>query len=86
MEPIGERFVVLKPSAAAAGDSAPVKDRTVGGSDAIVSSIAASYRPRAFPGFELTAVVDNLWNSDYQEVPAVPAAPRRWSVGLAYRW
>lgn len=60
--------------------------RTVGGDDAVISSFAASYRLRGIPGLEVSAGVDNVWNSSYQEVPAVPAAPRRWSAGLAYRW
>jgi hypothetical protein len=28
--------------------------------------------------------VDNLWDTDFQEVPAVPAAPRQWSAGVAF--
>jgi vitamin B12 transporter len=60
--------------------------RTVGGDQAVLSSLSAAYRPQAFPGFEISAGVENLWDRSYQEVPAVPAAPRRWSAGLAYRW
>jgi hypothetical protein len=29
---------------------------------------------------------DNLWNSNYQEVPAVTASPRLVSLGLSYGW
>jgi hypothetical protein len=35
---------------------------------------------------ELSALVDNLWDSAFQEVPAVPAARRQFSLGAAYRW
>ncbi len=35
---------------------------------------------------EARSLVDNLWDSDFQEVPAVPAARRQISIGAAYRW
>jgi vitamin B12 transporter len=60
--------------------------RTVGGDQAVLSCLSTTYRPQAFPGFELSAGVENLWDRAYQEVPGVPAAPRRWSAGLAHRW
>ncbi len=60
--------------------------RPVGGDEAVISSFAAYYRPRGFPAVELSAGVDNVWNSAYQEVPAVPSSPRRWSVGMGFRW
>jgi hypothetical protein len=34
--------------------------------------------------FQLQA--DNLWNSSFQQVPAVPAARREISAGATYRW
>jgi hypothetical protein len=30
--------------------------------------------------------VDNLWDSDFQEVPAVPAARRQLSASVSYAW
>lgn len=60
--------------------------RTVGGDEAIVSSAALAYRPAALRGFEVAVQADNLWDSDFQEVPAVPAAPRQMSIGVAYAW
>ncbi len=60
--------------------------RTIGGDDAIVSALGISYRPRAWKGVEASVQVDNLWDSDFQDVPAVPAARRQISAGLAYRW
>lgn len=60
--------------------------RTIGGDDALVTAVGLSYRPAALRGFEAVAQVDNLWNSDFQEVPAVPAARRQASVGIGYAW
>ena len=60
--------------------------RTVGGDRAIISSLGLSYRPAAWRGITVTLQADNLWDSSYQEVPAVPAARRQWSAGVAYAW
>jgi len=60
--------------------------RTVGGDEAIISSLGLSYRPRALRGASFTVQADNLWDSDYQEVPGVPAARRQISAGVAYAW
>jgi len=30
--------------------------------------------------------VVNLWDSDFEEIPSVPAAPRQISLNAAYRW
>lgn len=60
--------------------------RTSGGDDAVISSFAMTYRPPAFNAVEFSAGQENVWNSSFQEVPAVPPMPRRWSAGMAYRW
>lgn len=60
--------------------------RTVGGTHALLSSAGLYYLPPGWRGWEFSVVVDNLWDSDFQEVPAVPAAPRQWSVGASWRW
>jgi hypothetical protein len=60
--------------------------RVAGGHEAIVTSAGVAYRPPAARKLELSLQVDNLWNSDFQEVPAVPAARRQVSAGLAYAW
>lgn len=60
--------------------------RTIGGRHALVSSAGLYYLPPAWRGLEFSALVDNLWNSDFQEVPAVPASPRQWAVAVAFRW
>jgi vitamin B12 transporter len=60
--------------------------RTIGGDDAVLTSVGLYYLPPHFRGLELSALVDNLWDDDLQEVPAVPAARRQYSVGATYRW
>jgi hypothetical protein len=60
--------------------------RSVGGDEALFSSVAVAYRPKAWRGLELSVQADNLWNSNFQEVPAVPAAPRQIVGAVAYAW
>ena len=60
--------------------------RVIGGNQAVTSSLGLAYRPPAWHGVELTLQADNLWNSDFQEVPAVPAARRQVSFGIASAW
>lgn len=60
--------------------------RTVGGNNAVTSSLGLAFRPATWRGVELTAQADNLWNSRFQEVPAVPAARRQISFGAGYVW
>lgn len=60
--------------------------RTVGGDDAFISTFGLYYLPARFRGLEFSALVDNVWDSRFQEVPSVPAARRQFSVGAALRW
>ncbi|PTX90856.1 TonB-dependent receptor [Opitutus sp. ER46] len=60
--------------------------RTVGGDEAVLTTVALAWRPTAWRRVELTAQMDNVWNSRFQDIPAVPASPRTWSVGANYTW
>lgn len=60
--------------------------RTVGGDDGLSTAVGLSFRPRGIRGVEFSVNVDNLWDSDFQDVPAVPAAPRQISGGVSYAW
>jgi hypothetical protein len=60
--------------------------RVRGGDEALFSALGLAYRPAGWRGFSATVRADNLWNSNYQEVPAVPAAPRLVSFGVGYAW
>lgn len=60
--------------------------RTTGGDEAVLSALALGWRPQGWRGVELTLQVDNLWNTNFQEVPAVPAANRQIALGATYLW
>jgi hypothetical protein len=60
--------------------------RVTGGDHALVSALGLYYLPPRMRGLELSLLVDNLWDSKFQDVPAVPAARRQFSFGAAYRW
>lgn len=60
--------------------------RLVGGDQAVTSAASLAYRPPAWQRFEIAVQVENAWDTDFQEVPAVPASPRQASLGAAYSW
>jgi vitamin B12 transporter len=60
--------------------------RTLGGNEAVFSTFGFYYLPPRWRGVEFSALVDNVWDSDFQQVPAVPAARRQFSIGAAFRW
>lgn len=60
--------------------------RPTGGDRALLTSVGLYYSPSGSREWELSLLVDNLWASDFQEVPAVPAAGRQWAFGAARRW
>jgi hypothetical protein len=60
--------------------------RTAGGDEAFLSSIGLFYSLPNWPEMEIGLLVDNLWDDDFQEIPAVPAAGRQVSASVSYRW
>jgi hypothetical protein len=60
--------------------------RVVGGRRTVTSALSLRYRPQSWRGIEIAAQVDNLWNDDFQEIPAVPAARRQFAGSLSYAW
>jgi len=60
--------------------------RTRGGRHALRSALALVWKPEGLDGLELALQADNLWDSDYQDVPAVPATPRQLSFTLRHSW
>jgi hypothetical protein len=60
--------------------------RTAGGNRAEVSSLGLFYRPSRMPRLDFSVEADNLWNSAFQAVPAVPASRREISTSVACRW
>jgi hypothetical protein len=60
--------------------------RTTGGDHPVISSLGLVYRPGTLRAVSFSAQIDNLWDSDFQEVPAVPAARRQFSASVHYTW
>ena len=60
--------------------------RIIGGDDTVLSALGVTYRPSWCRGVEVAVLADNLWDSEFQEVPAVPAARRQVSAGVTYVW
>lgn len=56
------------------------------GDRAWISAAGVYYLPPRLRGWEFSAVADNLWDDDFQEVPGVPASRRQLSFGVARRW
>jgi vitamin B12 transporter len=52
----------------------------------VISSGGVYYTVAQVPGLRLSVECENLWDSDYEEVPAVPAARRQVSFGASYAW
>jgi outer membrane receptor protein involved in Fe transport len=56
------------------------------GRDNLDTALGLFYSVPGVKGLVLNAQVENLWDSDYQDVPLVPHTPRTWSVGANYVW
>lgn len=56
------------------------------GDDKLISSLGVSYAVPTVDGLTLSAQVDNLWNTYFEEVPRVPGAKREWSMSATYAW
>jgi outer membrane receptor protein involved in Fe transport len=54
--------------------------------EAWLASAGVYYSPAAIKGLRLSVEVENLWDSEFEEVPAVPSAQRQISAGLTYAW
>jgi vitamin B12 transporter len=54
--------------------------------EALLSSAGLYFSPAQVKGLRFSLEVENLWDSEFQEVPAVPAAPRQLSAGVSYAW
>jgi len=65
---------------------APNLLRVIGGDRAIHTAAGLYFRPESLRGVELAVHLDNAWDEDFQEVPAVPAAGRQLSFSVARRW
>lgn len=57
-----------------------------GGNEAFISALGVYWRVPSLPRLQLSVQVDNLWNEDFEEVPAVPAARRLTTFGARWDW
>ena len=60
--------------------------RINGKDDAFLSSLGVYWQVPSMSQLQLSLQVDNLWDSEFEEIPAVPAAPRMAAVGARWRW
>lgn len=60
--------------------------RRAGGDEAMISALTLSYTPPRFPRLTVSGQVDNVWDSRFEEVPAVPAARRQVTGSLRLSW
>jgi vitamin B12 transporter len=81
---LGAGFELRVDNVARIQEDNPLRAR--GGDEAVQTSAGLAYRRPEWPGVELGVYVDNLWDSAYQDVPAVPAARRQVSAGVTYAW
>lgn len=56
------------------------------GRDNLDTAVGLFYHVPGVKGLVLNAQVENLWDTDYQDVPLVPHTPRTWSAGATYVW
>jgi len=81
---LGAGFELRMDNAARIQEDNPL--RKIGGDETVISSLGLFYLPKTLSNLELSLSADNLWGSNFQEVPAVPASGRQLAAGVTYRW
>ena len=56
------------------------------GDHALLSYLSLIYKPLQETPWDLRVSVDNLWDEDFEEIPAVPASRRQFAVQSTYSW
>ena len=56
------------------------------GDHALLSYLSLVYKPLLDTPWDLCLSVDNLWDEDFEEIPAVPASRRQFAVQSTYSW
>jgi vitamin B12 transporter len=51
-----------------------------------LSTIGVYWRTPWAKNLQLSLQADNLWDADFEEIPAVPAAPRMIAIGARWHW
>lgn len=57
-----------------------------GGNEALISALGIYWQVPRIEQLELSVQADNLWNEDFEEVPAVPAGRRLVTFGARWDW
>lgn len=52
----------------------------------VLSSVGVFWRPSFSEQLEVSLQIDNVWDSDFEEIPATPGAPRQVAIGVRWRW
>jgi vitamin B12 transporter len=60
--------------------------RQIGGDEAWISAAGLYFRPPAAPAWLFAVQADNLWDRDFQEIPAVPAVGRQVVGSVRFHW
>ena len=54
--------------------------------EAALTSLSLVWYPPSLDGFEFSLTVDNIYNSNFEDIPATPAVRRQISGYFSYRW
>lgn len=57
-----------------------------GTSEPIFTTVGLFWFPPQVKGLELSASLDNAWDTRYEQVPGVPGGGRQWTLGAAFRF
>lgn len=60
--------------------------RRQGGNETALSTLPVHWKPACLRFAEFSLTCENLWDSNFEEVPAVPASRRQLTGGVALRW
>jgi hypothetical protein len=78
-----ERFELRLDSEYRRQQDNPLRD---GDSSAFIAALSVNWKPRRTGGLDVSLIVDNVNDSDYQRFPGTPAAGRQLSLSAAYTW
>ena len=56
------------------------------GNEAILTYLSLVYQPLENVAWDLRLSVDNLWDDDFEDIPAVPASRRQFAMQTTYAW
>jgi len=60
--------------------------RQRGGDETALSTFSVHWKPAGLRFAEFSLTCENLWDSNFEEVPAVPASRRQLAGGITLRW